>query len=111
MTRDTAHRLLRRSIDAGDIAKPGRTPGLWLVTSDTHGAGVWWRIERGVCKCPAGRLGKPCRHKIRAAFEGQRIRKGETWSLEVLAAIGRSPVGVVDLAAERARRTPPASAA
>lgn len=110
MTTDTAHRLLRRSIDAGDVAKPGRTRDLWLVSSATYDH-VWWRVERGVCKCPAGRLGKPCRHKIRSSFEAQRIRKGESWSLEVLAAIGRFPVGVVDLASERARRTPPASAA
>lgn len=109
MTQYDAHRLLRLSLDKGDRVKQGRTPGLWLVSSATHDR-TWWRVEHGRCKCPAARLGRPCRHIAAVAFVVKRRRLGDGWALGVLAAIGRAPAGVVDLGAERARRSAPAVA-
>jgi len=72
LSKDERRRHYTRSVQAGDVVRPSRTEGIWLVSSDTlskkYGRPVFWRVDvrTAECGCPGFRRFGVCRHCARA---------------------------------------------
>ncbi len=66
---------LDRSLRAGDIARPARQEGIWLVSSATlseqYGRPVFYRVDvkTATCHCQGYKTAGCCRHVARAIYE------------------------------------------
>lgn len=68
----TRRKHYERSVKAGDVVRPSRTPDVWLVSSDTlskrYGRPVFWRVDvrTATCGCQGWMRWGTCRHTARA---------------------------------------------
>lgn len=66
---------LDRSLKAGDLARPARQPGIWLVSSVTlseqYGRPVFYRVNtaQATCPCKGWQTLGCCRHVARGIYE------------------------------------------
>jgi len=75
LTKQQRRRHLDRSLKAGDVARPARQEGIWLVSSATlseqYGRPVFYRVNvrEATCGCKGFQTLGCCRHVARAIYE------------------------------------------
>ena len=94
LDKETRRRHYDRSVQAGDVVRPSRTPDIWLVSSDTlskkYGRPVFWRVDvrTATCGCEGWRRYGTCRHcarAIMAAWEARQTRPANVIDFPVAA--------------------------